>query len=231
MKLRVEITYFLLAIACLIGPVGCRTTGMVQEEAAEPVIMLPEEDDEVLAQAMDFQTASVEVVEAELSKPDRWKISGGFVDAAIENDSAIKPVPLIEEEYWVKNAERSGMVVMDSGVQCLPVRKGRGLPIANAPKVRVNYLASRITGERIADSRLKDEGRPLEMVVADMPRSWQEVIPRMKIGDICRVFVPAELLDDLDLPSGSYSFDIEMVKAFADVSDWYTESSVDIVSY
>lgn len=152
---------------------------------------------------------------------------GGLVDAAEADDSPIKPVPFDEQEYWIKNAEREGMVVLASGVQYLPVRVGRGLPIRSSPKVRVNYLVSRITGERVADSRLKNEGRPLEMEIISMPASWREVIPQMRVGDLWRVFVPGELARDIELPPGSYSFDIEVVKAFADVSDWYSEFSED----
>ena len=211
-----------LALVLLAGPVGCKTPAMMQESA------IPSTDSAAMAEEAAFLEDEFWPLEnPEPQGLERWEVSGGLMKDSELDGSPIKPEIFNEEEYWEENAQRNGMVILDSGVQYLPVVEGRGLPVRNAPKVRVNYLVSRVTGQRVADSRLKDRGRPLEMEVAEMPSSWQAIIPRMKRGDIWRIFVPAEQAVDIDLPSGSYSFDIEMVEAFQNVSDWYSEYSVD----
>jgi FKBP-type peptidyl-prolyl cis-trans isomerase len=91
-----------------------------------------------------------------------------------------------------KNRAEPGVVQLPSGVQYAVIKQGQGgaSPDANS-KVTVNYRGMLIDGTEF-DSTWA-HGQPVSFQVNGVIPGWQDVIPRMHVGDRWKVVIPPKL--------------------------------------
>lgn len=95
------------------------------------------------------------------------------------------------EEFLQKNARRSGVVTLPSGVQYEVLKEGEGaIPTVNS-EVQCHYFGMLIDGQ-VFDSSIA-RGRPSTFSVVGLIKGWQEVLQLMPVGSKWRVFIPQEL--------------------------------------
>ncbi len=94
--------------------------------------------------------------------------------------------------FLAKNRERAGVVQLPSGIQYAVLSKGPGKvsPTVHST-VTVNYRGMLIDGTEF-DSTWA-HGAPVKFVVDKVLPGWQDVIPRMHVGDRWKVVIPPQL--------------------------------------
>jgi FKBP-type peptidyl-prolyl cis-trans isomerase FklB len=92
-------------------------------------------------------------------------------------------------DFMVHNRQQAGMVQLPSGIQYSVIKKGTGTvsPTVTSTVV-VNYRGMLIDGTEF-DSTWA-HGAPVRFTVDKVIRGWQDVIPRMRVGDRWRVVIP-----------------------------------------
>jgi FKBP-type peptidyl-prolyl cis-trans isomerase FklB len=94
--------------------------------------------------------------------------------------------------FLAANAQQKGMVQLPSGIQYAVITKGRGTASPGVTStVVLNYRGMLIDGTEF-DSTWA-HGAPAIMTVDKMIRGWQDVIPRMHVGDRWKVVIPPQL--------------------------------------
>jgi FKBP-type peptidyl-prolyl cis-trans isomerase FklB len=95
-------------------------------------------------------------------------------------------------EYLEANAKRPGVVRLPSGIEYSVLKKGSGTvkPAVNS-RVTVNYRGMLIDGTEF-DSTWA-HGAPVSFTVDKVIPGWQDVIPRMRVGDRWKVVIPPQL--------------------------------------
>ncbi|WP_158883627.1 FKBP-type peptidyl-prolyl cis-trans isomerase [Rhodanobacter sp. L36] len=95
-------------------------------------------------------------------------------------------------EFMAHNRQQAGVVQLPSGIQYAVMTKGAG---ADSPAVTslvtVNYRGMLIDGTEF-DSTWA-HGAPVTFPVNGVIRGWQDVIPRMHVGDKWKVVIPPRL--------------------------------------
>lgn len=96
------------------------------------------------------------------------------------------------EQYLARNKTQSGVVSLPSGIQYAVVKSGSGgmHPRVDST-VTVNYRGALIDGTEFDSSWA--HGNPVTITVNRVIRGWQDVIPRMQVGDTWRVVIPPAL--------------------------------------
>jgi FKBP-type peptidyl-prolyl cis-trans isomerase FklB len=95
-------------------------------------------------------------------------------------------------EFMTHNATQPGVVQLPSGIQYSVIKKGDGPINAGVDSlVTFNYRGMLIDGTEF-DSTWAN-GRPATMIVGRMISGWQQVIPRMHVGDRWKVVIPPQL--------------------------------------
>ncbi|MBN8713744.1 MAG: FKBP-type peptidyl-prolyl cis-trans isomerase [Xanthomonadales bacterium] len=94
--------------------------------------------------------------------------------------------------YLEANAKRPGVVHLPSGIEYSVLKKGTGTvkPAVNS-RVTVNYRGMLIDGTEF-DSTWA-HGAPVSFTVDKVIPGWQDVIPRMRVGDRWKVVIPPQL--------------------------------------
>jgi len=121
------------------------------------------------------------------------------------------------EAFLARNAKRSGVVVLDSGLQYEILEEGTGARPTATDKVRVHYRGTLIDGIEFDNSRKHGPG-PAEFAVGgSIIAGWREALKRMKEGAKWRVFVPPHLayggLSRGKIPpNATLIFEIELVE-------------------
>ncbi|MEO9080031.1 MAG: FKBP-type peptidyl-prolyl cis-trans isomerase [Rhodanobacter sp.] len=94
--------------------------------------------------------------------------------------------------FMAKNREKPGVVQLPSGIQYSVLNKGHGTehPTVKSTVV-VNYRGMLIDGTEF-DSTWA-HGAPVSFAVDHVIRGWQDVIPRMHVGDRWKVVIPPKL--------------------------------------
>jgi FKBP-type peptidyl-prolyl cis-trans isomerase FklB len=94
--------------------------------------------------------------------------------------------------FLAHNRKQPGVVQLPSGIQYSVLSKGSGAvhPTANSTVV-VNYRGMLIDGTEF-DSTWA-HGAPVSFTVDKVIRGWQDVIPRMHVGDRWKVVIPPQL--------------------------------------
>ena len=94
--------------------------------------------------------------------------------------------------FLAKNRQRPGVVQLPSGIQYAVMSKGTGTvsPTVHS-MVTVNYRGMLIDGTEF-DSTWA-HGAPVKFTVNKVLPGWQDVIPRMHVGDRWRVVIPPNL--------------------------------------
>jgi FKBP-type peptidyl-prolyl cis-trans isomerase FklB len=94
--------------------------------------------------------------------------------------------------FMAKNREKPGVVRLPSGIQYSVLTKGSGTaqPTVTSTVV-VNYRGMLVDGTEF-DSTWA-HGAPVSFAVDHVIRGWQDVIPRMHVGDRWKVVIPPKL--------------------------------------
>jgi FKBP-type peptidyl-prolyl cis-trans isomerase FklB len=94
--------------------------------------------------------------------------------------------------FLAHNRKQPGVVQLPSGIQYSVLSKGSGAvhPTVNSTVV-VNYRGMLIDGTEF-DSTWA-HGAPVSFTVDKVIRGWQDVIPRMHVGDRWKVVIPPQL--------------------------------------
>ncbi|HEY8682084.1 MAG TPA: FKBP-type peptidyl-prolyl cis-trans isomerase [Rhodanobacter sp.] len=95
-------------------------------------------------------------------------------------------------DFMQRNRQQHGVVQLPSGIQYAVITKGSGTvnPAVNSTVV-VNYRGMLIDGTEF-DSTWA-HGAPVSFTVNKVIRGWQDVIPRMHVGDRWKVVIPPQL--------------------------------------
>jgi FKBP-type peptidyl-prolyl cis-trans isomerase FklB len=94
--------------------------------------------------------------------------------------------------YLARNRQRPGVVQLPSGIQYAVLNKGSGtVSPAVHSRVTVNYRGMLIDGTEF-DSTWA-HGAPVSFRVDKVLPGWQDVIPRMHVGDRWKVVIPPQL--------------------------------------
>ncbi len=118
-------------------------------------------------------------------------------------------------DFLAQNAERPGVIALESGLQYEVVSEGDGATPDASSTVRTHYEGTLISGE-VFDSSYK-RGEPAEFPVGGVIAGWTQALQLMREGDKWRLFIPAELAYGGRAagsipPHSTLIFDIELLK-------------------
>ncbi len=95
-------------------------------------------------------------------------------------------------QYMAQNRQRPGVVQLPSGIQYAVLSAGSGAVSPTVTStVTVNYRGMLVDGTEF-DSTWA-HGAPVSFTVDKVIRGWQDVIPRMHVGDRWKVVIPPQL--------------------------------------
>lgn len=95
-------------------------------------------------------------------------------------------------DYLVRNRQRPGVVQLPSGIQYAVIERGKGTQSpAVTSTVTVNYRGMLVDGTEFDSSWA--HGAPVTFQVDKVIPGWQDVIPRMHVGDRWKVVIPPQL--------------------------------------
>ena len=119
------------------------------------------------------------------------------------------------EEFLQNNRSKTGIVVLESGVQYRLIEEGDGARPGMEDTVEVHYRGSKMDGREFDSSFAR--GVPQSFKVNEVLLGWQEVLPLMKSGSTWQVFVPPELAFGVRGqppvgPNEALTFDIKLVQ-------------------
>lgn len=95
------------------------------------------------------------------------------------------------EEYLEKNAARSGVTVLPSGLQYEVVREGTGHKPKATDSVKCHYEGTLVDGTVFDSSRRR--GEPAVFPLNGVIRGWTEGLQLMQEGAVYRFFIPYNL--------------------------------------
>ena len=95
------------------------------------------------------------------------------------------------EEYLEKNAARSGVTVLPSGLQYEVVREGTGRKPKATDSVKCHYEGPLVDGTVFDSSRRR--GEPAVFPLNGVIRGWTEGLQLMQEGAVYRFFIPYNL--------------------------------------
>ncbi len=95
------------------------------------------------------------------------------------------------DAFLAENRNKTGIVVLPSGVQYRIIEEGNGSRPGLEDTVSVHYRSSKVDGIELDSSFAR--GVPQEFTVNQVLQGWQEVLPLMKVGSTWQIFVPPEL--------------------------------------
>lgn len=95
-------------------------------------------------------------------------------------------------QYMAQNRKKAGVVQLPSGIQYAVLKQGHGKVHPSVRStVTVNYRGMLVDGTEF-DSTWA-HGAPVSFTVDKVIRGWQDVIPRMSVGDRWKVVIPPQL--------------------------------------
>ncbi len=95
------------------------------------------------------------------------------------------------EEYLEKNAARSGVTVLPSGLQYEVVREGTGRKPKATDSVKCHYEGTLVDGTVFDSSRRR--GEPAVFPLNGVIRGWTDGLQLMQEGAVYRFFIPYNL--------------------------------------
>ncbi len=95
------------------------------------------------------------------------------------------------EEYLEKNAARSGVMVLPSGLQYEVLREGTGRKPKATDSVKCHYEGTLVDGTVFDSSRRR--GEPAVFPLNGVIRGWTEGLQLMQEGAVYRFFIPYNL--------------------------------------
>ena len=114
----------------------------------------------------------------------------GSVEEVEEAEEALEQ-PMTGAQWLAVNAEKDGIVVLESGLQYEIIETGEGKTPGLTDKVLTHYEGQLTNGD-IFDSSMK-RMKPMEFPVNRVIAGWTEALQLMKEGDKWKLFIPAEL--------------------------------------
>ncbi|MCX7514790.1 FKBP-type peptidyl-prolyl cis-trans isomerase [Frateuria sp. STR12] len=94
--------------------------------------------------------------------------------------------------YMAKNRKQADVVQLPSGIQYAVIEQGEGRQSPTVTStVTVNYRGMLIDGTEFDSSWA--HGSPVTFQVDKVIRGWQDVLPRMHVGDRWKVVIPPQL--------------------------------------
>ena len=95
-------------------------------------------------------------------------------------------------DYMAQNRKRPGVVQLPSGIQYAVIESGKGKDSPTVTStVTVNYRGMLVDGTEFDSSWA--HGAPVTFQVNKVIPGWQDVIPRMHVGDRWKVVIPPQL--------------------------------------
>jgi len=130
-------------------------------------------------------------------------------------EEAAKAVGQAGADFLVQNAERPGVITLESGLQYEVISAGDGATPDASSTVRTHYEGTLIGGE-VFDSSYK-RGEPAEFPVGGVIAGWTEALQLMQEGAKWRLFIPSNLAYGGRAagsipPHSTLIFDIELLK-------------------
>ena len=111
----------------------------------------------------------------------------------MQNQKKIKGKKAREEgEAFLKaNAEKEGVVTLESGLQYQILKQGDGPIPKSTDKVKVHYEGTLLNGE-VIDSSIQ-RGEPATFPVTGVIKGWVEALQLMPVGSKWKLFIPYHL--------------------------------------
>jgi FKBP-type peptidyl-prolyl cis-trans isomerase len=94
-------------------------------------------------------------------------------------------------KFLAANKAKSGVKTTASGLQYLVEKEGTGPKPKATDTVKVNYLGTKIDGEKFDSSY--DRGQPATFPLNGVIKGWSEGLQIMPVGSKYKLFVPADL--------------------------------------
>jgi len=95
------------------------------------------------------------------------------------------------EDFLAENANKDGIVVLDSGLQYKIIKAGEGEKPDPRDRVECHYEGKLLNGT-IFDSSIQ-RGKTATFAVNGVILGWQEALPLMKVGAKWQLFIPSNL--------------------------------------
>jgi FKBP-type peptidyl-prolyl cis-trans isomerase FklB len=96
-----------------------------------------------------------------------------------------------EAEFFANNAQKPDVISLPEGIQYKVLTEGKGPSPKADDTVVVHYKGSLLSG-KIFDSSY-NRGNPVRFQLNQVIKGWQIVLPKMKVGDKWKVWIPAKL--------------------------------------
>jgi len=118
-------------------------------------------------------------------------------DAKVQRDSVVEFRRVAADNarrsaaFLARNRTRPGVITLPSGIQYAVLAKGSGRQAQVTSTVVVNYRGALIDGTEFDSSYA--HGKPVTFTVNRVIPGWQDVIPRMRVGDRWKVVIPPGL--------------------------------------
>lgn len=138
--------------------------------------------------------------------------------AAAQAEKA-RQAPIVSEEgraYLHINAQKSGVEVLESGLQFEMLEQGEGRSPGPRDTVMTHYHGTFTNGE-VFDSSV-ERGQPAEFPVNRVIAGWTEALQMMKEGDVWRLVIPPHLAygergaGDVIPPNAVLIFEVELIE-------------------
>ncbi|HET6545417.1 MAG TPA: FKBP-type peptidyl-prolyl cis-trans isomerase [Rhodanobacteraceae bacterium] len=94
-------------------------------------------------------------------------------------------------QFMAENRTKKGIIVLPSGVQYRIIEDGHGKQITPSSEVTLHYRGSLSSGLEFDSSFAR--GQPVKVKINEVIKGWQDVLPKMKVGDHWQVFIPPDL--------------------------------------
>jgi FKBP-type peptidyl-prolyl cis-trans isomerase FklB len=94
-------------------------------------------------------------------------------------------------QFMAQNKTKKGIIVLPSGVQYRVIEDGNGRQVTPSSEVTLHYRGSLSDGLEFDSSFAR--GEPVKVKVSEVIKGWQEVLPKMRVGDHWQIFIPPDL--------------------------------------
>lgn len=120
------------------------------------------------------------------------------------------------DRFLADNRSKRGITVLPSGIQYRVIEEGSGRSPTQNSEVSIHYRGSIASSGLEFDSSFA-RGQPVTFKVNEVLRGWQEILPRMKVGDHWQVFLPPDMAygergQPPIGPNEALAFDIKLVE-------------------
>jgi FKBP-type peptidyl-prolyl cis-trans isomerase len=132
-----------------------------------------------------------------------------------EEEKKFEKIKKEGEEFLKKNAEKEGVVTLESGLQYKVLKEGTGNSPTTSDNVKVHYEGTLADGTKFDSSY--DRGEPIVFGVTQVIKGWTEALQLMKEGSVWMIYIPHELAygsrgaGDIIKPFSALIFKVELI--------------------